>query len=517
MTPSPTRDLGGPKLPAPQTTTTEVTSLSARELARRIRARELTSRAVVEAHIARIERLDARVNAVVTRNFEDARRSADAVDRMLANRGATEVLPPLFGVPLTVKDSYATAGLRTTFAMPRMLDHTPSADAELVRRVKAAGAIILGKTNVPLGAFDWQCKHPSFGRTNNPWDLGRTPGGSSGGSAAALAAGFTPLELGSDVAGSIRVPAHFCGVVGLRPTEGALSGDGHAKIPGYADTVKSLVVCGPMARSAGDVRLLHEVLWDPELAARGGAPRASRRPPEATKPRSLRIGWSTSWGQQPIDLATRHAISSTLEELRRAGHDVREASPSALDPEEATAIWGLILGHEMIGAPSWIVRSAPMRLLYAMNPLRMVFGRGSFARSLSAGFASSRATYERALARRVELIDTMDAFLSGMDAWLTPATSTAAFTHRTIGSDLVVDGESLSYADANGPWQVPSATYAHPCVSLPAGTSPEGLPIGVQLHARRWSDFALLDAAAVIEALVDRPSGLVATLSAEAA
>jgi len=492
-----------------------ITALSALELTRKIATREVSARAVLEAHLDRVERFDPAINAVVTRDPDGARRAADAADAILSGGVAPEELPPLFGLPMTVKDSYATADMRTTFAMPRMLDHRPTNDAALVARLRSAGAIIFGKTNLPLGAFDWQCKHPSFGRTNNPWDLERTPGGSSGGSAASLAAGFSSLEIGSDVAGSIRVPAHFCGVVGLRPTEATLPDAGHAKIPGYRDTVKHLVVCGPMARSVADVRLLLETLRSvsPE-APRGDRPLACRRSSEMLRaaPGKLRVMWSSSWSGVPLDADTTRTLRTTVSALVAAGHTVVEAAPSALDPDEGTDVWGRILGYEMITAPSWLLRSPPMRLFYAMNPLRFVFGQGRFASALSAGFASSRAAYDRALQRRAELCDEMDRFLEQGDVWLTPNTSTPAFRHCTIGSRLEVDGTDLSYTECNAPWQVSIATYGHPCLSLPCGTSQTGLPIGLQLHGRRGSDFALLDVAETVEGLAERRPGRVADL-----
>ena len=188
--------------------------LSATELLRMLAQREVSARELTESAIARIEALDHKINAVVVRDFDRARAAADAADVALAGGEHR----PLLGLPMTVKEEFNVAGLPTTWGIEKFRDWRPDADALAVQRLKAAGAIILGKTNVPAGLSDWQSYNPVYGTTNNPWDLGRSPGGSSGGAAAALAAGFVPLELGSDIGGSLRCPAHFCGVFAHKPS-----------------------------------------------------------------------------------------------------------------------------------------------------------------------------------------------------------------------------------------------------------------------------------------------------------
>ncbi len=202
---------------------------TASELARRIWQGEISSREVVAAHLAQIERHNAQINAVVTPNAGAAMARAAAADEALAHGECWGVL---HGVPITVKDAYNTAGIRTTYGLPETRNHIPDSNATAVQRLLSAGAILLGKTNLPLASFDWQCKNPTFGRTNNPWNLERTVGGSSGGPAASVAAGFAALELGSDAAGSLRVPAHFCGVATLRPTEGRVSAEVILRVDG---------------------------------------------------------------------------------------------------------------------------------------------------------------------------------------------------------------------------------------------------------------------------------------------
>src|SRR5271167_2316558 len=233
---------------------------SATDIARKIRRREISSREAVDYFLARVETLDKPINSVVTIDAERARTEADAADAALA-RG--EVRGPLHGVPMTIKDSFQTAGMRTTSGAPELASFIPTEDAWPVARLREAGAIIFGKTNLPIYAGDLQSYNEVFGTTNNPYDLSRTPGGSSGGSAAALACGFTPLELGSDIGGSIRLPSHMSGVVGHKPSYGIVPA--HGQIPGPPGTLSlsDLAVAGPMARSVEDLKLGLDILAGP--------------------------------------------------------------------------------------------------------------------------------------------------------------------------------------------------------------------------------------------------------------
>jgi amidase len=234
---------------------------TARELVAELADRRMSAVELLEQAIAHIERVDSRINAVVVHDFDRARAAAAEADAALA-RGERR---PLLGLPMTIKESFNVAGLPTTWGIPRFKEWRPSDDAVLVSRLKAAGAIILGKTNVPLGLSDWQSYNDIYGTTNNPWDPGRTPGGSSGGGAAALAAGYVALELGSDIGGSLRAPAHYCGVCSHKPSWALLPSRGHA--PPMAPPSPreiDLAVVGPMARSVGDLALALDLLAGPD-------------------------------------------------------------------------------------------------------------------------------------------------------------------------------------------------------------------------------------------------------------
>jgi len=234
------------------------------ELVAALAAGEISALELTDHIIARIEALDGKLNAVVVRDFDRGREAARSADAALA-RGERR---PLLGIPMVIKESFDVAGLPTTWGLPDFKNFFPQEDALVVARIKAAGAVILGKTNVPLLLGDWQSYNEIYGTTNNPWDIGRTPGGSSGGSSAALAAGFGPLSLGSDLGGSLRVPAHYCGTYAHKPTLNLVPLRGH-RPPGMVQRVGDLAVVGPMARSAADLDLALEVTAGPDEARDG--------------------------------------------------------------------------------------------------------------------------------------------------------------------------------------------------------------------------------------------------------
>jgi amidase len=431
----------------------------------------------LEAHLDRIERGNDDVNAVVTIDAEQARARAQAADYALSTG---RVWGPLHGVPVTIKDQFATAGLRTTYGLPGYADFIPDADAPLVTRLRRAGAVLLGKTNLPLASYDWQCVHPTFGRGNNPWDPTRTPGGSSGGSAAALAAGFSPLELGADVAGSIRVPSHFCGVAGLRPTEGVLPIDGITP-PATTRTVQHIVVAGPMARTVEDVQLG----W---AALRNTDPSSAPTPPA---PADLRVAVTPKLGGVPVDADTQRVLRRRAEALADAGCVV-EPRPFPVDVDDALDTWGRIQGYELTAGLPGPLRSRPLRPLVWQGLVRALFG--ALASPLARGSRLSPRGHAAALDDRETLARSLDAALTEWDLWLTPVASIPAFTHRCTGAAHRIDDVPVPYARPFAVYNCATAVTGHPILTLPLGRSPEGLPVGLQVHARRGQDATLLAA-----------------------
>ena len=448
----------------------------ATELARAIRAREVSAVEVLDAHLAQIARHNPALNAVVTLDAEGARRRAGAADAALA-RG--ENWGPLHGVPLTLKDGHSTAGMRTTAGDPALADYVPTADGTVAARLRAAGAIILGKTNVSRLLMDIQSDNDVFGRTNNPWDLARTPGGSSGGAAAALAAGMTPLDIGSDYAGSIRIPAAFCGVYGLRPTEGRVSLAGHIPDrPGAPRTNRVMWSIGPLARSVADLALAFRVLAgaDPRDPAVPPLPAADASPPAFG---ALRLAWAPTFPGLPGAAAVRATVEALATALEREGARVAEQLP-ALD-----------------FAAQAQVRTALAKALAAAAP------PGDTPPPLLAD-------YFALLDERDALIAAWEAFFAEWDALLCPVAMIPAFPHCPTGAPLLVDGTPHKYWRIIGHC-VPFSLTGHPVVVIPAGRDPAGLPIGVQIVGRRWGDAALLALAGQIAAVVGpvgRPPGI---------
>ncbi len=454
----------------------DLTACTATELAGLIRSGACSSAEAVEAHLARIERLNPRLNAVVTLAAERALTEAAAADAAFA-RG--EAVGALHGVPITVKDGFATAGLRTTWGLPfsstRLLTHhVPKQDAAAVAALRRAGAVVLGKTNLPLASYDWQTRHPWLGRTNNPHDPARTPGGSSGGGAAAVAARLAPLDLGSDACGSLRVPAHFCGVLALRPTEGRVPTAGMLP-PGHPALPHTLVP-GPIARSAADLRLALSALV-PSFSSEG----------KPVRLRGLRVAFSEALGEAAVGSAVGEALRAFVGALERAGCHVEEASPVE-HFGAAVETWGRVHGYEFARGFPWPISSPPLhRLAPAVFARR--YGVGRWPRALGEGFAERR-----------RLLADFDAFFERYDVWIHPVAGVAAFTHRPTGVDLEVDGRSVPYSLPLGELNTVTALAGTPCVAFPVGTDGAGLPVGLQAHARRGADAVALAFAGALEA-----------------
>jgi amidase len=457
---------------------------TAGELAQAIRDRHLSAVEAHDLHQSRIARLNPPLNAIVIPN-EHAREQAAAADAALA-RG--EPCGALHGVPITIKDIFDVEGLRNTMGYPLAKDNVSTSDATVTARMKAAGAVILGKTNVPLLCYDWQCDSPIFGRTNNPWDVSRTPGGSTGGGAAAVAAGLSPLELGSDAAGSIRIPSHFCGVFGLKPTEDRVSAAGHGELPGRPQGgLRHLVSFGPLARSVADLRLALSLIEGPDRRHVGVPPVTPvALTPDIPRPESLRIAWMDSLPHCPTSGETAATVRETAAALEAAGCRVERMSPPGFDVEETLATWGQINGFEM-GAmtPTWI------RLLIRHTTF-LGLGRTRWTRGLRGGLGMNAGRYFQALAARDRIVSALDGFFGGFDAWMLPVSAIPAFSHMRSGKSLEVDGVAVPYTTAVGSYAAPFNLTGSPAVAIPAGRSSTGLPIGVQLVGARWNDDRLL-------------------------
>lgn len=468
----------------------------AAELAQMICDGEITAVELTEVYLTRIEEYNPALNAIITLDVAGARERARAADEAL-QRG--ESWGPLHGVPITIKDMLETKGLRTTSGHGPLRNHIPTRDATVVRRMREAGAIILGKTNTAESGADVQTHNRLFGRTNNPWDVTRTVGGSSGGEAAALAAGLTALGVGSDLAGSIRLPAHFTGILGLRTSDRLVSRAGLiADTKGTPRATRYMSVNGPLARTVADLRLALNIMAGPDGVDPEVAPMPLVDPPR--KPiDQLRIAWTDDIDGIPITAETKAAVGGLAEQLAAAGATVERATPD-LDYEAVWRTYGVLLAF-VIGPRLFSAERVGFRF---MGP---VMFRDKIMRATAAAADLDINRYLEALVVRDVIFAQLEAFLNQYDAWLLPASTRPAYKHcrgAPIGTSIPVDGESLPYWTANISYTALFNLVGNPVVSLPVAQSQqyEGLPIGVQVAGPVWSDMALLNVAESIEGLI---------------
>lgn len=452
---------------------------SATDCLRALQRGEVSSAELVDASIARIEELNPTLNAVVAKDYARARERARMADDA---RAAGSELGPLHGLPMTVKDSLQTAGLVTTSGAPMLRDFVPEEDAVAVERALEAGAIILGKTNLPIFAGDWQSFNEVYGRTNNPWDLTRTVGGSSGGSAASLAAGFVPLEIGSDIGGSIRTPAHYCGVYGHKPSHGIVPGRGHIPGPPGTKSEPDLAVVGPMARTAADLRFALDILAGPDALDASGW-KLDLPSSRAERLEDFRVGYWFDDPLCPIDSVVRDELEATIEALRPHVQLVDLAPPFTLAdivPHYVQLLLGVI-GGDMPG---------PLRLLtrallphYALAD-KLGLPADLITKNASRGMHQSHADWARANEGRTELRWRCHEMFKDLDVLLTPVAPTTAFAHQTGGNHLsrrlVVDDQKRPYMD-HIPWAALATSAYLPATSAPVGLASDGLPVNVQI------------------------------------
>ncbi len=460
----------------------ELAFLPAHELAQRIRRKEVSALELLDGYLARVARLNLAIRAVPVLDAERARQRARDADAALA-RG--ESWGPLHGVPMTVKEAFNVAGLPTTWGFESQRDNRPARDAVTVQRLKAAGAVVFGKTNVPVDLADWQSFNPLYGTTNNPWDLARTPGGSSGGSAAALAAGLTGLELGSDIGASIRNPAHYCGVWGHKPTWGVVPMEGHELRPRHGPDSMDICVAGPMARSAFDLDLALDVLTAPlsAMTPLGRVPVAWRT--RGTPPRRCRVAVIVDDEMAEVDASVQQALRDLVGFLRAQGVAVND-SARPVDSRETHHNY-----IHLLRAATGAVYSDAM---YA-RALERASGFAPDDQSYPAwhfrGNTMSHRTWVQIDEQRAKLRHQWAAFFEQHDFVICPAATTPAFERNERGERwermIPVNGKPQPTTDALF-WAGYPGLVGLPATAVPLGLSAQGLPIGAQIIAPAFGD-----------------------------
>ena len=456
---------------------TSLVQLPAVELVRRVAAGEVSAEALVLAHLEQIRRLNPKLNAFVELRADAALAEARAQDAAAAAGAARG---PLGGLPISIKSAIQVAGLKVETGSPSRQGIVADRDAVLVSRLRAAGAIVLGTTNVADMLMGYESDNPLYGRTASPWDLERTPGGSSGGESAAIAAGLSAAGIGSDGGGSVRVPAHFTGICALKPTPGRIPATGHQ--PPCYGPFALLGVTGPMARTVADLELLFSVTagWDEGDPFAAPVPVADR---ESVRQRPIRIGYFEDDGRTPVTAETRSAVRSAARAAERAGYEVDRFRPEGLD--KALELWNIFFCETGLLALKDPLKGTAIELAILKEFLKC----GLRAPLTSLGY--TQAWMDRDAARAAFLRE-----MAAHQVLICPVASVPAFRHGE--RSWTIDGETVGYLDAMSYTQWFNI-LGNPAAVVPVGRSPEGLPIGVQIVGRPWEEEVVLAVAAAIE------------------
>ncbi len=457
---------------------------SAVELAKSIKAKEVSSLELTDMYIQRVETYDKDINAVVVRDFERGREAAKAADAALARN---EDLGPLHGVPMTIKEAYDIEGLPTTWGIADFRDNIAVEDSDTVKRLKGAGAHFFGKTNVPLNLADFQSFNDIYGTTNNPWNLERVPGGSSGGSSAALAAGLTGLDAGSDIGGSIRNPAHFCGIYGHKPTWGIVSDAGHS-LPGQFAPA-DIAVVGPMARSAEDLAVSLDIVAGPSGNDATGWKLNLPRP-KGRKLSDLKVALWLSDSMAPVSVEISDRVQMVGDTLAKLGAKVSDSARPAIDLNASHAVYNSLLWGVMSAGLSEEEKQQQREQRAKLAP-----DDDSMPALITRFSVQEHSEWAANNNKRFELRKNWQAFFAEWDILICPQMATTAFPHDHgdyIGRTTTVDNETQDYFQQI--FWAGLITVAHlPSTVFPTGPSSEGLPIGLQAVGAEFHDYHTIE------------------------
>lgn len=472
-----------------------IIDLSATEIALKIKNKELTVTETVLSFLKQIETFNPIVNAICElRKQEDILNEAFEKD-ILIQKG--EERGRLFGIPVTVKDSIQVKGLKNSNGDPLLKNYVATEDAELVKRLKNEGAIIMGKTNTALYCMDWQSTNRWNGQTNNPYDLTRVAGGSSGGSAVSVASRFSALDLGADAGGSIRVPAHFNGICGLRPTENYLSNRGHVKAPNKPQGRRHIITPGPFAKNVDDLIVMMQVLGD----------NSKYRLPELPD-----IDFNHSkWDKQPLNVAYSETINDIevdneylqmfknfISKIKKEPHSFKIDHP-VYDEEKAYLECNKLISYELgVNSPKF-----PLMMAFMYAFIRLKYKDHLWAKGMALGLSMSNVNYAKTIDYKDSFSEIYDAFLTTYDIWITPVCSMEAYKHQKTGKPFVINGKKIPYTKALASFVFTTGFSGHPIVVIPIGKKKNGMPVGIQIHSRKWTDRKLLDIAKYFESFTE--------------
>ena len=476
----------------------------AHQLARMIRERQVSSVELLEAHLNQISQHNSKLNAICTLN-EKALETAKQADEALAK---DENWGVLHGVPITIKDIFETARLLTTAGYEPLRNYIPTEDATAVARLRKAGAIIIGKTSLSQLGGDYQGINDIFPRVNNPWNIEYTSGGSSSGGAAAVCAGFSPLDLASDLGGSIRQPAHFCGLYGLKPTDRRVPTTGH-----IGDTtsmefrcMRQMLTVGGIARSLEDLKLSIRLIAGPD-ARQPDIPPVPLDEAEEKSLENLRIAWIDELPLYPV----ASEIKSGMQMVRKKLVDARVNVESWIPKYDFAFSWKVyfaVATYNLMYFQPTDFKNVREQMRFFWREITQ--GDKSLRKiskvpniSMEVFLQKSLKGYFEALTERDNLIAQMDKELEQWDVWLCPVAMTTAFTHRAKGEAIEINSRKVPYLIANGAYLVPFNLTGHPVVVIPIGFTKDGLPIGMQIVGKRWKEMELLSIAGKFDEIIE--------------
>ncbi len=461
------------------------------ELGRLLKSRKLSAVELLGECLTQYARHNEHINAVILSDLTRARASALAADKRIAKG---ETLSPLDGVPMTAKESFDWVGHPSTWGDPALVDNLPKRNAIALQRMLDAGAVMYGKTNVSLMLTDWQSFNAIYGTTNNPWDVTRTPGGSSGGSAAALATGMSALEIGSDIGASIRNPAHYCGVFGHKPTYGVVPYRGHL-LPGSV-SISDITVAGPLARSAKDLTAMMAILAGTEgLEARGLQVKLPKPKPQSLK--ELRVAVKLTSLVSDVDQSYQNRLVALGEFLKKRVKKLSyEAAPAFTDQEAYENFITLLRTTATKRmSPEEIEAAVAKAKTFAADDV-------AYVPLMTRAFALSHGAWLKANERRHQMCHLWDEFFNDWDVMLCPTAASAAWPHDQVGERhermITVNGKQVSTIDQRF-WAGYSGNFYLPATVAPIGLIPAGLPVGVQIIARGYDDLLAIKVAQWIE------------------
>ena len=463
----------------------------ATELAQLILSGQVTSVEIVQEHLDQIKKHNPSLNAVIIHMGNEALKTAAECDEE-TKKGISR--GPLHGVPMTVKEQYWVKGTKSTLNFKKLKDWVAPEDAVIIERLKNAGAVILGKTNVPKNLLDYQVNGDIYPECKNPYNTDYTPGGSSGGSSAALASGMVPIELGGDFGGSIRIPSNFCGIYGMKPTENTVPGHGNVpKVKGAKDFIFHMAQAGPMARTPEDLELVWKVIRGPHRSDRN-TPRIEWKNPEGKKLSDYRIAWVDSWPGYDTSDQNMTVIENFISQLNQNNCKTKNSAPTKNLHERSLSLDVRLFPQMIAQGLPWFIK--PLMKMQLKNTL--LKGLDKFKWELNKGFKHSLINYSETMGIRAGIVSEWEKYFEDFDILVCPMSYGPAFKRCKIGTSITYESKRLIYVNYVWPYVGCFNASGHPAINIPLGMGKEGLPVGVQIVGPYWSEPDLLHFAKLV-------------------